>query len=261
MEDFLRAVITDDYTVVRQLVIEANNFELKLALITMVQQHQYTGHPSEDPNEDVGIFLRMENTVKLNGVRLEVIKLQLIPFSQRDVAATWFESLPYGSVNNWKELVEAYRSRFFPPALTSKRRGEIIVFKKGEDESLYNAWERYKRLLKRCLLHGIDFTTQMDIFYHSMNYTSKGIVDAACCGEFKRKSGKEVKQLIEDLAKSYYKAPYENLGTINRLKGSGVIELNRMTSIEAKLDALMNKLGNQERRMHPAHEVRIVEEK
>ena len=32
-----------------------------------------------------------------------------------------------------------------------------------------------------------------------------------------------------------------------------------MTSIESKLDALINKLGNQERRMHLAHEVRIVE--
>ena len=102
------------------------------------------------------------------------------------MAATWFESLPVGSVNNWEELVEAYMSRFFPPTLTSKRRGEIIVFKQGEDESLYNAWERYKRLLKRCPMHGIDLTTQMDIFYHSMNYTSKGIIDAAYCGGFKR---------------------------------------------------------------------------
>ena len=105
----------------------------------MVQQHQYTGHPSEDPNEHMGRFLRMANTIKLNGVRPEVIKLQLFPFSLRDVVATWFESLPYGSVNNWEKLVEAYMSRFFPPALTLERRGEIIVFKKGEDESLDNS--------------------------------------------------------------------------------------------------------------------------
>ena len=80
-----------------------------------------------------------------------MIKLQLFPLSLRDVEATWFESLPFGSVINWEELVEAYMSRFFSPALTSERRGEIIVFKQGEDESLYNAWERYKRLLKNAL--------------------------------------------------------------------------------------------------------------
>ena len=99
--------------------------------------------------------MRMANTVKLNGVRPEVIKLQLFPFSLRDVAATWFESLPVGSMKNWEELVEAYMSRFFPPTLTSEMRGEIIVFKHGEDKILHNACERYKRLLKRCPMHGI----------------------------------------------------------------------------------------------------------
>ena len=33
-----------------------------------------------------------------------------------------------------------------------------------------------------------------------------------------------------------------------------------MTTIEAKLDAMMNKLGSNERRMHTAHEVRAVKE-
>ena len=79
----------------------------------------------------MGRFMRMANTFKLNGVRPEVIKLQLFPFSLRDVAATLLESLLVGSVNNWEELVEGYMSRFSPPTLTSKRRGEIIVFKHG----------------------------------------------------------------------------------------------------------------------------------
>ena len=129
MEDFWRPIIQEEYSAVRQPAIEANNFELKPALITMVQQHQFTDHPSEDPNEHMGRFMRMVNTVKLNGVRLEVIKLQLFPFSLRDVVATWFDSLPVGSANTWEELVEAYMSRFFPPTLTTERRGEIIVFK------------------------------------------------------------------------------------------------------------------------------------
>ena len=96
----------------------------------MVQQHQYTGHPSEDPNEHMGIFLGMENIVKMNGVKPEVIKLQLFPFSLRYVAANWFESLPYGLVNNWEELVEAYMGRFFHLSLTSERGGKIIVLNK-----------------------------------------------------------------------------------------------------------------------------------
>ena len=100
MEDFWRPIIQDEYSAVRQPAIEGNNFELKPALIPMLQQHQFTSHLSEDPNEHMGRLMRMTNTVKLNGVRPEVIKLQLFPFSLRDVAATWFDSLPIELVNS-----------------------------------------------------------------------------------------------------------------------------------------------------------------
>ena len=55
----------------------------------------------------------MSNIVKLNGVNPDVIKLQLFPFSLRDITTNWFESLLYGSISNWEELVEAFMERFF----------------------------------------------------------------------------------------------------------------------------------------------------
>ena len=259
MEDFWKPVIKEEYSVVRQPSVETNNFELKPALITMVQQNQFTGHPTEDPNEYLGRFLRMANTVKLNGVRPEVIKLHLFPFSLRDIAATWYESLQYGSVDTWEELVEAFLSSFFPPSLTTKRRREIIVFQQGEDERLCTAWERYKRLLKRCPMHGIDLKTQMDIVYHSLNDTSKGIINASCYGAFKRKSAEEARDLITDLAKCNMKALSEFTRSYNKARGSGVIELNKMIAMEAKLDAIMNKMDKQDKKLHSDHEVGAVE--
>ena len=257
MEDFWRIIIQEEYYAIRHPTADANNFELKPTLITMVQQHQFTGHPTEDPNKHLGRFLRMANTMKLNGVRPEVIKLHLFPFSLRDIEATWYESLPYGSVDTWEELVEAYLGRFFPPSLTSERRREIIVFQQGEDESLYVAWERFKRLLKRFPMHGIDLKTQMDIVYHALNDTSKGIIDASCCGAFKRKSAEEARDLIEDLEKCNMKAPSEFSRGNNR--GKGVMELSKMTAMEAKLDAIMHRMDKQERNMHTAHEIGAVE--
>ena len=107
---------------------------------------------------------------------------------------------------------------------------------------------------------GIDLTTQIDIFYHSMNYISKVIIDTVCCGAFKRRSAEEARQLIEDLAKCNYKSPSEASGSSIRLKGSSVIELNRMTAIKVQLDTLMNKIGNIERIMHTALEVGTIDE-
>ena len=109
-------------------------------------------------------------------------------------------------------------------------------------------------------MHGMDQITQMDIFYHAMNYSSKGILDTACCGAFKRKSVEEANQLIEDLTKSNYRAPSETSGSNSRLRGGGIIELNRMNAIEAKLDALKSKMRTQERRSHSTNVMGVEEE-
>ena len=116
-------------------------------------------------------------------------------------------------------------------------------------------------MLKRCPMHGIDLTTRMDIFYHAMNYASKGIIDASCCGAFKRRSVEKARELIEDLAKCNYKAPFEASGSNSRLKGNFLIGLDRMITIEAKLEAVLNKLGSNERRMHIALKVGAIEER
>ena len=107
-------------------------------------------------------------------------------------------------------------------------------------------------------MHRIDLTTRMDIFYHAMNYASKGIIDVACCGAFKRRSAEVARQLIEDLSKCNYKAPSKASGSSSRLRGGGLLGLDRMIAIEAKLNAVMNKLGNNEKRMHTAYEVGAI---
>ena len=112
-----------------------------------------------------------------------------------------------------------------------------------------------QEIVEEVPMHGIDMITQMDIFYHAMNYTSKGIIDASCCGGFKRRSAEEVRQVIEDLAKCNYKTPFKSSGSNRRMRGNGMIGLDRTTAIEAKLDAVMNKLSRNEKRMHIAHEV------
>ena len=75
MENLWKSFIQDKYLAVKQPVIDVNDFELKPALITMVQQNQFTGHPTENPNEHLGRFLRIANSIKLNGVKPEFIQL------------------------------------------------------------------------------------------------------------------------------------------------------------------------------------------
>ena len=112
-----------------------------------------------------------------------MIQLQLFPFSLPDMAATWFNSLPYESVNTWEELMGAYFIKFFPPSLTSEQRREIKNSKQGEDENMYTAWK--------------------------------------------------------DLAE-YNIRPSESSGRNGRAEESRMNELNKLSAIEAKLDALIH---------------------
>ena len=140
MENLWNSFIHNIYSAIKPPAITANDFELKPALITMVQQNQFAGHSTENPNEHLGRFLRIANSIKLNGVKPEVIQLQLFPFSLRDMAITWFDSLPQESVNNWEELVRAYFNTFFNPSLQSKQSREIINSRHEGDEVRHIAW-------------------------------------------------------------------------------------------------------------------------
>jgi len=77
--------------------IEDDNFEIKPALLNLVQQNQFSGSPTEDPNLHISTFLRLGGTLKENQ---EVVRLHLFPFSLRDRASAWFHSLEVGSITS-----------------------------------------------------------------------------------------------------------------------------------------------------------------
>ena len=82
-------------------------------------------------------------------------------------------------------------------------------------------------------MHGIDLKTQMNIVYHALNDTSKGIIDTSCCGAFKRKSDEEARDLIEDLAKCNMKAPSEF--SKGNSRGKWVMELSKNDNYGSKV--------------------------
>ena len=81
MAKIWKHAINENYSEVRRQPVDANNFELKHALISMVLQRQIGGYSSEDPNEHMAYFLELAHTVKVNGMPHDVIKMSLFPFS------------------------------------------------------------------------------------------------------------------------------------------------------------------------------------
>jgi len=73
--------------------INVNNSEFKPTFISMVQQSQFGGTPLEDLNLHLSIFLGVCDTLNLNGVSTDAIRLRLFPFSLSDKARTLLHSL------------------------------------------------------------------------------------------------------------------------------------------------------------------------
>ena len=140
MENLWNSFIHNKYSAITPPAINANDFELNPALIIMVQQNQFAGNPTENPSEHLGRFLRIADSNKMSGVKSEVIQLQLFPFSLRDMAMTWFNSLPLESLNTWEELMRAYFNKFFIPSLHSKQGKEIINSNHDRDQDRHIAW-------------------------------------------------------------------------------------------------------------------------
>ncbi|XP_030969898.1 uncharacterized protein LOC115990189 [Quercus lobata] len=116
LKGYVWPIVNDSYSGARRQTINANNFELKPTLISMVQQAQFSGSPLDDPNIHLAMFLEICNTVKMNGVTEDTIRLRLFPFSLRDKARGWLQSLQPGSITSWQEMAEMFLAKFFPPA-------------------------------------------------------------------------------------------------------------------------------------------------
>ena len=179
LRDYFKPVVQDNYSGIQRQTVNANNFELKPALVNMVQQNQYGGLPSEDPNVHLAIFLEVCDTVKYNGVDQGVIRLKLFPFSLRDRARAWLQSLPAGSATSWEDMAQKFLIKFFPPSKTSQLRVEITQFRQFDYEQLYEAWERFKEMLRKCPQHGIEEWLLVQLFYNGLSGPIKSHIDAS----------------------------------------------------------------------------------
>nr|GFA15623.1 hypothetical protein [Tanacetum cinerariifolium] len=155
MAQMLQAPIEgyEDAIVVPQ--INANNFALKHTLINLVQSNQFMGR--QDPHNHLRFFNKVTSTFRHPEVPNIMIKLLLFPFSLEGEARIWLDKEPPRSILTWEDLVSKFINQFFPPSKTTYLRNEITIFLQKPNETINEAWERFKHLLRQCPHHGGNF--------------------------------------------------------------------------------------------------------
>ncbi|KAH9801445.1 hypothetical protein KPL71_001039 [Citrus sinensis] len=222
--------------------VDVANFELKPVMFQMLQTvGQFIGLPNEDPHLHLKLFLEVSDAFKIAGATQDALKLRLFPYSLRDRAKAWLNSLPSDSITTWNELADKFLMKYFPPTKNAKLRNEITYFHQIEDESLNKAWERFKELLKRCPHHGIPCCIQLETFYNGLNLSTRLMVDASANGALLSKSYTEAYEILERIDNNNYQWPSARQPVA---RGSaGVHSIDAITALSAQATSLTNMLG------------------
>ena len=172
-------------------------FELTSVMFNMLRtMGQFGGSINEDARGHIKSFMEQCNSLKL--------------FSY-----SWLNNLPPGSLQSWTELYRSFLAIFSYTNMTDKIRNEITEFRKEEDESLYEAWERYKILFQKCPMHRLNEWTQVSIFYNVMNSHTRTMINASANGTLLERPANERLQLLDRLAKNDYQHPTTRRGYIH----------------------------------------------
>ena len=108
-------------------------------------------------------------------------------------------------------------------------RIEIASFAQQDMESLYDAWERYRDLLRCCPQHSILDWLQIQTFYNGLNLTTRTLVDAAARGSLNTKTIEEANELIETMASSNSHTQNERV-----VLRKGILELDTLQALLAQ---------------------------
>nr|GEV03889.1 hypothetical protein [Tanacetum cinerariifolium] len=114
-------------------------------------------------------------------------------------ATAWFDRLPKNSINTFEQMAKTFLEKYFPPSMVTKLRNEITNFCQHPDESLFEAWERYKLSFDRCPNHNMLPVTQIDTFYNGLALRHHDTINAAAGGNFMKSRPEECYDLIENI--------------------------------------------------------------
>ncbi|KAL8528896.1 hypothetical protein ACS0TY_006385 [Phlomoides rotata] len=100
IRDFFEPPIQRFYDGIACPPIQANNFEVKPALLHILGSKQFGGTDREDPHALIASFLEYADTVKMNGVSEDAWRCRLFSFTLKDKAKEWISSITPESLDS-----------------------------------------------------------------------------------------------------------------------------------------------------------------
>ncbi|RVW28993.1 hypothetical protein CK203_115817 [Vitis vinifera] len=156
----------------------------------------FHGMESENPYAHIKEFEDVCNTFQEGGTTIELMRLKLFPFTLKDKAKIWLNSLRSRSIRTWTELQVDFLKKFFPTHRTNGLKRQISNFSARENEKFYECWERYMEAINACPHHDFDTWLLVSYFYDGMSSSMKQILKTMCGGDFMSKNPEEAMDFL-----------------------------------------------------------------
>ncbi|XP_061344942.1 uncharacterized protein LOC133290836 [Gastrolobium bilobum] len=143
--------------------IDANNYDIQLSLITLVEKTLFGVEDYEDPHDFMDRFLRISDTTKHHGVSDDAIRLRLFPFALTRKTLRWLDRQAPNSIRTWDDLAAKFFAKHF-------------------------SREKYNKLVR--------------VFYNRMTLDSRMVVNGAADRTIGRKTAAETLELIDYMART-----------------------------------------------------------
>ncbi|RVW83432.1 hypothetical protein CK203_051740 [Vitis vinifera] len=221
---------------------------------------------SENPYAHIKEFEDVCNTFQEGGASINLMRLKLFPFTLKDKAKIWLNSLRPRSIRSWTDLQAEFLKKFFPTHRKNSLKRQISNFSAKENEKFYECWERYMEAINACPHHGFDTWLLVSYFYDGMSSSMKQLLETMCGGDFMSKNPEEAMDFLSYVAKVSRGRDEPHRGEVGKMKSqpnalhakAGMYTLNEDVDMKAKLAAMTRRV--EELELKKMHEVQAVAE-
>nr|GMD97159.1 Integrase, catalytic core [Ipomoea batatas] len=181
-----------------QLYDAARNYELKSFHMNLLPT--FNGLGSEDA---LGFMRELYSTVQtlpLNNLSEEELRMKCFPYCMRGDARQWLLNLPEGSLRTWDDVYNVFMFKYYSSQKTMDYRSRICTFTQREGELFHEVWDRFNLLLTQCPHHQFPLLLLTQFFYDGLTPNCQSLVDTAAGGYTGDKNSDELQAIFESLA-------------------------------------------------------------
>ncbi|GKB14810.1 retrovirus-related pol polyprotein from transposon TNT 1-94, partial [Tanacetum coccineum] len=246
MEEYMMKT-REDYGsgIARPKIDEKARFELKGQFLKELRDNTFSGSDNEDANEHIEKVLEIVDLFHIPEVTQDQIMLRVFPMSLTRVANRWLRNEPVGSIITRETLKKKFLSKYCPPARTAKKMEEINNFQQEPDETLYQAWERFKELLLRCPQHYLTDMQEVILFYKGLDVPTRQILDSK--GVIPSMKAVDVRKAIQDMVNHSKK--WHN-DTSTRTRSTDIVD--GLAAIQAQVNNLRREIKKVNEKVYAA---------